>query len=330
VPALSAASKACTATVAAGFEFAGESCSNSRQFKGVENERVKSLSRLLLERLIARRPRRALQISCAHLGVCGVQLRLDKSSPLFSAAGGEIVELPIDDVIAPSVLDTGCWQAEELDFFEQHIPSQPAILLDIGANVGLITRQLMHRLPKLAAAVCFEPHPANFRLLVRNLAHLPQCHPVHAAVSAAAGELSFYEDVRNAGNYSLNIDAMRGRQYRSSVVRCVPAQGAELLGPLPPQLRDCPIIWKSDTQGSDELIVTSLPDPFWTQVHAGVMEISRIARPTFDADRLGRILSGFPVRHFGEAMTRNVAVEEILAFAQGRDGSHRDLFFARA
>jgi FkbM family methyltransferase len=291
---------------------------------------VRSLSRVLMERLIARRPRRALQISCARLGVCGVQLRLDKSSPLFSADGGETVELPIDEVIAPSVLDTGCWQAEELDFFARHAPPRRAVLLDIGANIGLITRQLMHRLPNLAAAVCFEPHPANFRLLIRNLTHLPQCHPVNAAVGVSAGELRFYEDLRNAGNYSLNIDAMHGREHRSSIVRCVPAAAAQLLAPLPVSQRDCPLIWKSDTQGSDELIVTSLADEFWAQVHAGVMEISRIERPAFDPERLGRILAGFPVRHFGGSMPKNVAVEEILEFARGRDYSHRDLFFARA
>jgi FkbM family methyltransferase len=290
---------------------------------------VVSLSRIVMERLVAWRPRRALQASCARLGVSAVQLRLDQKSPLFSADGGEFIEIPVDDVIARSVLDRGRWQPEEVDFLAEQAP-QRAVLLDIGANVGLITRQLMHRLPGLAAAVCFEPHPANFRMLVRNLAHLPQCHPVNSAVGAIAGELRFYEDVRNAGNYSLNIDAMRGREFRSSLVRCVRAEPAELLGPLPAHLRDNPIMWKSDTQGSDELLVTSMGDDFWARVCVGVMEISRIERPAFDSQRLARILAGFPIRRFGDSTAKNVAVEDILEFGAGRDGSHRDLFFARA
>lgn len=291
---------------------------------------MKSLRRFLLERLIANRPRRALQISSAHLGVCGLQLRVPPSSPLFAANGGETIELPMDDVITPFVLDRGQWQSEELEFFAAHLPAGRSVLLDIGANIGLVARQLMHRLPAIASAVCFEPHPANLRLLKRNLEHLAQCHIVQAAVGAVSGEIVFYEDVHNAGNYSLNLDAMRNTEYRTSVVRCIEATEEQLLAPLPDEYRRLPLLWKSDTQGFDELIMVTLPDTFWSRVHSGVMEISRIDRPAFDRARLGSILATYAIRRFGDEPARNLSVEEILAFSDGRDFKHRDLFFARA
>lgn len=269
-------------------------------------------------------------MSSEPLNVFGVHMRVPQDSPLFKAGGGEFVELPLDDVIAPFVLTHGHWQMEELEFFAAHQPAGPSVLIDVGANIGLVTRQLIHRLPSLAAALCFEPHPANFRWLSRNLAHLPQCHLVQAAIGVgAAQELRFYEEVGNVGNYSLNLDAMRGKQYRTSVVQCVPATESQLLARLPEALRDRPLIWKSDTQGFDESIMTSLPDSFWNRVHAGVIEMWRIERPAFDRGRLAQILGSFAIRRFGAQRDRNVSVEEILEYSTGSDYRQDDLYFAR-
>jgi FkbM family methyltransferase len=290
---------------------------------------MKSPRRLMLEKMVASRPRRALQLSAAELGVCGIQVRVPQDSPLFSANGGAIVELPMDNVITPFVLDHGRWQSEGIEFIANHLPAGQCVLVDVGANIGLVTRQLMHQLPAIASAVCFEPHPGNFKLLSRNLAHLPQCRLVPAAVGSAEGELVFYEEVHNAGNYSLNLDAMRGKQYRTSVVRCTLATEEHMLAPIPGDQRSLPRVWKSDTQGFDELIMVTLPDEFWSRVHCGVMEISRIDRPAFDRARLGAILGTYAVRRFGDEPKRNVAVEQVLEFSDGRDFRHRDLFFAR-
>jgi FkbM family methyltransferase len=265
---------------------------------------MKSLNKILLEKLVAHRPSRALRLSAERLGIIRVTLRLPQGSPLFRRDDGEILELPLDMVIAPQVLDHGCWQMEEINFVAAHAPKQPLVLFDIGANIGLMTRQLMHALPSIVAAVCYEPHPLHFQLLSRNLAHLQHCRLVQAAAGAAAGQMSFYEDMHNMGNYSLNIDAMRGREYRTSIVECVRAHDEEFLSRLSPETAQLPIIWKSDTQGCDETIVTSLSDDFWSPVPVAVMEISRINRPKFDAARLSSILELFPIRRFGSRSER--------------------------
>ena len=122
---------------------------------------------------------------------------------------------------------------------------------------------------------------------------------------------------------------MRGREYRTSVVACIQATADNLLAPLTDEQRTLPIVWKSDAQGFDEVIVTALPDAFWSRVHCGVMEISRIDRPAFDRQRLGAILASYPIRRFGRN-DATATIEEILAFSDGRDSTHRDLFFARA
>jgi FkbM family methyltransferase len=287
------------------------------------------MSRSLLKRLIPRMPLFSLRLTSAAMGLHSVTLRLPQTSPLYAAPGGEMVELPLDGAISPYVFEHKQWQEEELDFFASHMPSAACALVDVGANIGLITRQLLHRLPAIEAALCFEPHPDNFRMLRCNLAHLPRAHLIPAAIGPEAGELKFYEDAGNAGNYSLNPDAMRGRAYRTSSVRCLQVSETLLLDLLPAAQRDLPLLWKSDTQGHDETIMCALPDSFWSRVHAGVMEMWRIERPSFDRNRLAQILSGFPVRRFGSDMQRNLSVEQILEYSAGNDYGYADLFFAK-
>ena len=291
---------------------------------------MKSLSRWLLKRLVARRPLLALQLGARRLGVEGVAVRVPPESPLFRAGDGEVVELPLDGVVASVVLQKGAWQLEEVAFLAAHAPARPCVLLDVGAHVGLVTRQLVHRIPAIARAVCFEPHAANFAYLRRNLAHLPCCHLVEAAVGAAEGTHPLFADDANSGNCSLLADAVRGARHRTSVVRAVPATVEALLASVPPTFADAPLLWKSDTQGLDEAIVTALPDAFWARVHAGVMELWRIARPAADRARLGAILQGFPVRRLSDAPEREASVEEILDYVAGDDRRQQDLFFARS
>lgn len=166
--------------------------------------------------------------------------------------------------------------------------------------------------------------------MTRNLSHLPQCHLVQAALGTSEGQLLLYEDKHNAGNYSLHLDAMKDTEYRTSSVECIAASEAQILAPLPRELRGLPTIWKSDTQGFDELLMVTVPDEFWRRVHCGVIELSPRTRPPIDSARWASMLASYPIRRFGHPLDRNVSVEEILAWSGGDDRLDRDLFFARA
>jgi len=289
---------------------------------------MKNLNKILLETFVAHRPVRALLLSTEILGVTRIVYRVPEESPLFRRGDGEILELPLDKTMARWVLEHGSWQIEDINFVAAHAPKQPLVLLDVGAHIGLMTRQLMHLLPDIAAAVCYEPQALNFAILSRNLAHLPNCHLVQAAVGSMSGRLTFYEDTQNTGNYSLSIESVRSREYQVSEVECVRAHDGEFLNRLPSETAHLPIIWKSDTQGFDEIIATSLSDDFWSRVPVALMEISRINRATLDVTRLSSILGLFPIRRFS-TRPELLSVEEILRYAHGSDGSHQDLLLAK-
>ncbi len=294
-----------------------------------EASQMRSLRKVAMESLGRRRPLDALLLGAEAIGVQSLRWTLPAESPLRRPDVADAIELPVDRVITPFVISHGEWQAEEVEFIVRHAPRGPAVLFDVGANVGLVTRALCHALPQIEAAVCFEPHPLNSLLLQRNLAHLPWCQVVAAALGPQEGMLPFYVEDANAGNYSLAVDAMRSRSHRQIGVPVLKATEGNLYAPLEASRRDWPVIWKSDTQGFDEVIATTLPAVFWQRVEVGVLEISRISRPDFDRQALASLIQNFAIRRFADRPEHNLGVNEILAFAEGSDNTHADVFLAR-
>lgn len=291
---------------------------------------MKSLRKSALEHLVHRRPIDALWHAAEVLPIQGIRRRLPPASPLYRAGVAEGVDLPFDRIIMPRMLHDEVWQPEQLAFVAAHAPKGPTVLFDLGANVGLVTRQWCHVLPNIVAAVCWEPHPLNHRLLVGNVSHLPQVRCLQVALGTEDGTLPFYLDGDNAGNYSLVPDSMAGAGAPSIPVACRAIGEAVLDEPLTPAERELPVIWKTDVQGLDELLTTSLPDRFWARVAVGVIEITRLPRPNYDRARLAAILEQFPVRRLARQSDRLLSTAEVLAFAEGRDGDYDDLLFARA
>lgn len=79
-----------------------------------------------------------------------------------------------------------------------------AVVLDIGAHVGVVSCYLSKRFPQ-ARIIAFEPHPENFARLVRNLdtngCHNVFCYP--SAVTADGRPLLLHGDhTINTGSYS--------------------------------------------------------------------------------------------------------------------------------
>lgn len=134
--------------------------------------------------------------------------------------------------------------------------------------------------------------------------------------------MDFHRDLNNIGNYSLNDDAMRARLFDTIQVECVDT--AEWMrNAFRPRAEDR-IIWKSDTQGYDELIVCRTPSDVFDRIEIAIMELWRIAKPAFDLDVFAARLDAFPNKRLGPETP--CATEEVLEFLKGDDWQHEDLF----
>jgi FkbM family methyltransferase len=259
------------------------------------------------------------------------------SSPLRVQIPGEqfgrTVKLVADPQMGPVTLKRHRWQIEELDFAKRVcIGAEPITLVDVGANMGLYSRQMLVALPAIAEVFAYEPEPQNFACMVHNLAPFPgKFIAIQAALSNKAGKLNFYLDPTNCGNYSLNPAAMPPKSKHTIISVETMDVAVECMTWIDRGRR---IFYKSDTESLDELIATAIRPEFWPHVFAGFVEIWRINKPQFDTFIFAAILDIFPNKVFlANADMRvsetQVSTTDVLNYLKGNDRMHRDLAFWR-
>ncbi len=259
------------------------------------------------------------------LVTCGVQLVIAENSPLGRV--GEMLYAPYDKCILPTIMRDGAWQPEELAFASRHIrPDRFYTLLDIGANIGLFSRQMLTAFSNIARCVCIEPDQSNFAHLQLNLqSFMPKVSMVNIALGAVTSRQDFYRDNDNCGNYSLQADSVRNQAHGVTHVDVLAVK--EWASSAEASLGSEEIIWKSDTQGYDELIVSLMPAGIWARVAFAVIELFRIEKPLFDREVFAQRIDEFPNKSIGLHTPATTA--EVLTFLSGSDFGHDDLYLWR-
>ena len=262
--------------------------------------------------------RRGTPVTCRALHCV-----LEQDGPLGQA--GEALLLPNDQAIFPVVQASGAWNPGMTAFVLERLASEgPYGLLDLGANVGLFSRQLLLASDRFDWCRCAEPDPDNLVALRANLGALPgvdiEISPV--ALSATNGVLTLYRDTENSGNNSLHLDAMRDRPFTSIEVPVV-AAGPWLEARAG---RSEPLVWKSDTQGSDEILVDAAPWELWRRVHVAVVELWRIRKGQAIPSGFLDKVADMPNRLIGG---RPASPHDVAAYLAGEDWAHEDLYLWR-
>lgn len=136
----------------------------------------------------------------AEVGADGRKTVLQHGAPI--TVGG--ITLDIQDDPQGGMARHIAHEAEEV-YRLQELDLQPgAVILDIGAHVGVVSCYLSKRFPQ-ARIIAYEPHPDNFKRLVRNLdvneCYNVECYPL--AVTADGRDITLHGDHRtNTGGYS--------------------------------------------------------------------------------------------------------------------------------
>jgi FkbM family methyltransferase len=257
----------------------------------------------------------------------GSPLRVEIGAKSFDRT----VKLAADPFMSPFVLERHRWQVEELEFAKRVcIGVESITLIDVGANMGLFSRQLLVALPAIAEVFAYEPEPRNFACLVHNLEPFrKKVKAIEAALSDKAGRLEFYLNPENVGNFSFNLNAMPANHSKIEVLTRDTA--IECAAWMDGGRR---IFYKSDTEGFDEIVAARIRPEVWPQVFAGIMEVLRVRKPQFDTAVLASVLDNFPNKIFlANADTKvseeRVTTAEVMSFLQENDHQHRDLGFWR-
>jgi len=262
----------------------------------------------------------------ACLQPVGCLMEITEDCPL--GAIGQTILSPFDKMMYPAVATLSGWQMEEIELLKAHLrPGQRYAAIDIGANIGLFALQVAHRFVAIEKIYCVEPDRRNFRALEYNLSALPEehCAAWNVALGRADGVAPFFRDENNFGNYSLNADAMRGQAFTEVEVRVAATETWMRKNILGRETRR--LIWKSDTQGFDELIVSLTPFEIWERVDVAIIELWRIEKPKFDLAEFRRRIESFP--HMSIGIGSPSTAEDALRYLEGDDYRHDDLYMWR-
>jgi len=270
-----------------------------------------------------------LKILRGYYGVFSLEVKHDPSSPFFLDEGdgsSRSLFVPADSGISFLTILNKSYEFDKVLFYSQLASKHEngILFLDIGANVGLISRQCLRVIDNIKALYCYEPHADNFDLLFRNLGGISNVFLENSGLSDRDGAEEFYEDPQNVGNCSLNVRAMP-EKYHVSQIKLLSAAREESKW----MSHGLPIFYKSDTQGNDELIATNLSDSFWQSVHAGSFELWRLPGKEFNQARFAQILDSFPAKSFESKRTELVSTDTIMKFLDGSDQAIEDLLFWR-
>ena len=275
-----------------------------------------------------------------HLHCVSIDLMPAKSSPLHlpdDSGNAMSLSIQLDAIMGRTTLVQQAWDPVKQKNLKKMLRGFEGdlTLVDVGANVGLFTRQCLNQIGNIRQVHCYEPNPLNFKLLTRNLGGVGRVALNNYGLSDTEGVFEFYLDPDNAGNYSLNRNAMpEGYRTTEVSIRRADAErdkwGAGIGSTEDGIAQDSPgILYKSDTQGFDETIACALDLDFWRRVRVGIFELWRLPGKNYDRDRFAQILDSFPYRIFEKHPDRNLSASEVIRYLDGVDMEFDDLYVWR-
>jgi FkbM family methyltransferase len=258
-------------------------------------------------------------------------LQLNRNSALGSK--GTVLALPMDEVIFQSVKQWGDWEPEVSKFLAHGLkiacrkPHIKTVLLDIGANTGLVSLQAMNLSNASAKVILFEPIPRHASAIKHNLRNLSNIHVNEFALSDINGEANMYTQANNHGNTSLLNSVVPEIGMISTKIQLVEttAYCNKFLNNFDRYVIKC------DTQGMDALIMSRIPESIWKNCVSAVIEVwalDEISKK--DVEALLSMCQEFEyVAWQPNIRKEKIGLNEVSEFWLGKSGAQRNLFLSK-
>ena len=207
---------------------------------------------------------RSISESSSKIGVINNFEITFKKNTYLGKKKDQIFLLP-DEIISPYVLKYGYWDYEIIKFIKKYAPKNNLVFLDIGANIGLISKQLLCSKIKFEEINCFEPDITSFKCLKKNLNKFSNVNLYNFGLGKKNKKSKLFINPYNSGDSSfikkgeyfsiskiVNINSFFSKNFRKKSF----------------------YIFKSDTQGMDEEIFINIKEKYFKQIKIAIIEIS--------------------------------------------------------
>ena len=183
---------------------------------------------------------------------------------------GDELFLLFDNIITPKVLLHGYWDVFIINFIKENTKkNNNYYFVDIGSHIGLITRQVANLNIKIKKFFCFEPLKLHFNLLKKNCSFIKKINFYNYAIGVKKDKKKIYTNKLNSGNSSLI--RINKSQYQYTFVLEANTTLKKIIKDNHIQKN---IIYKSDTEGFDEMIFLSLEQNIIKKIDIAILEIS--------------------------------------------------------
>jgi len=197
-----------------------------------------------------------------------LNFKINKNCPLGKT--GDELFLLFDNIITPKVLLHGSWDVFVINFIKENTKkNNDYYFFDIGSHIGLITRQVANLNIKVKKFFCFEPLKLHFNLLKKNCGFIKKINFYNCAIGVKKDEKKIYTNKLNSGNSSLI--KINKSQYQYTFVLEANTTLKKIIKDNHIQKN---IIYKSDTEGFDEMIFLSLEENIIKKIDIAILEIS--------------------------------------------------------
>ncbi|MCX7337567.1 MAG: FkbM family methyltransferase [Pelagibacterales bacterium] len=197
-----------------------------------------------------------------------LNFKINTNCPL--GKNGDELFLLFDNIITPKVLLQGYWDVFVINFIKENTKkNNNYYFFDIGSHIGLITRQVANLNIKVKKFFCFEPLKIHFNLLKKNCDFIKKINFYNCAIGVKKDEKKIYTNKLNSGNSSLI--KINKSQYQYTLVL---EANATLKKIIKTNYIKKNIIYKSDTEGYDEMIFLSLEENIIKKINIAILEIS--------------------------------------------------------
>ena len=256
-------------------------------------------------------------------------LRLNNSYLL--GLKGSVVQLPKDETIYKTLIKTGGWGIQESEFLGEGLKkfdlNSKTVLLDIGANVGLITLQTLNYSSSKCDVFLFEPIPVHIQAIEYNISNKSNIFRIcNFALSDKNGESIIYNDNNNYGNSSLIKSVVH--PFKNTEISIKTVETKSFMNLVMKKYDN--FVIKSDTQGLDASILSRIPKWIWAQTERAVIEVWALPEINEnDIKKLLPLLGSFKTISWHPNGNDKLSLEEIELIWLSKSGASSNLHLAR-
>lgn len=248
---------------------------------------------------------------------------------------GRVLEIPKDHVIFESVRQFGRWELEEAKFLaaellkisnQTHGALNRTVLLDIGANSGLVSLQAMNLSKTDNFLYLFEPIPQYAQAIKTNLSLISNVKICNFALSDRNSESWIYTEAANHGNTSIYENTVPSINRVKQSIQLTDT--AEFFQSNLANFDN--YIIKCDTQGMDALILSRIPESVWQRTQAAIIEVTALPQIVIeDVDALLERIATFSTVTWHANKNEKIKISEIRDFWLSKSERHKNLYLQR-